>query len=773
MNVDLNESREQSPTEQLLEDSWEARSRRAPIRELAVESAAGIAFVAAAAALSLMTNGLAHVQPGAAVLLIGVYAAVACIEFPIGAGHVVPTQLVLVPMLMVLPPGVVPAFAAMGLVLSALTLWAARRIPGRRVLSAPADAWHAIGPAVVLVLAGSPRIGVSEIPLLAAALAAGCLVDLATTTARSAAMRMGVGWKLQVRVMALVWTVDACLAPLGYLVGTAAQRHVVAVLLVLPLAGLLWMLARDRSERIRQAHQQVEQIRLERSRLQSAVRRLGDAFAAKLELDALFEILLRGSMEALDASAGQLELRDPLARELEAGNTADVACTLAAAQRAAATEQSVHQLERDGNWALVIPFTIAADSHSARGNLRLVRRERAFQDDEKELLGELVAKAQVAAAEILQNDTLRTQALTDALTGLANRRKLANDLSALLDHSDAAEPSLLMLFDLDGFKSYNDTFGHLAGDALLAQLGAKLADAVSSRGEAYRLGGDEFCALVTIDADHLEELIASFARALTDRGKQFDISVSFGAVLIPHEADSPDHALQLADRRMYASKRGRAAGARDQARDVLMQTLQAKQAYLDEHSNKVAMLSVSVARRLGLSGEQLDEIARAAELHDIGKVGIPDSILNKPSPLTPAEWGFINQHTILGERILNAAPALRPVARIVRSSHERWDGTGYPDRLAEEDIPIGARIVAVCDAYEAMTVDRPYRSSLEHEGACGQLRAMAGTQFDARIVGVFLDVISEFDDDLTAGAEVPSPVREVSAHLHSLLKPAI
>jgi putative nucleotidyltransferase with HDIG domain len=218
---------------------------------------------------------------------------------------------------------------------------------------------------------------------------------------------------------------------------------------------------------------------------------------------------------------------------------------------------------------------------------------------------------------------------------------------------------------------------------------------------------------------------------------------------------------------MYADKRGRSA-ERNQARDVLMRTMQAKQPDLDEHSSEVAELAVRVARRLGLSGEDLDVVARAAELHDVGKVGIPDVILNKPAALSTAEWEYMRQHTILGERILHAAPALRPVAQIVRASHERWDGSGYPDGLRGEEIPLGARIVAVCDAYEAMTADRPYRSALGDEAAREELRAHAGTQFDPFVVEAVLAVIDVRRED-RARDETRSAIDDAAAHIRALL----
>jgi HD-GYP domain-containing protein (c-di-GMP phosphodiesterase class II) len=245
---------------------------------------------------------------------------------------------------------------------------------------------------------------------------------------------------------------------------------------------------------------------------------------------------------------------------------------------------------------------------------------------------------------------------------------------------------------------------------------------------------------------------------------EFSVQASLGVVLLPHEADSADHALQVADERMYANKRSRSA-ARSQVGEVLVRTMRAKQPDLDEHSSNVAELATRVARRLGLGGEDLDEIARAAELHDIGKVGIPDAILNKPTVLSDTEWEFIYQHTILGERILHGAPALRPVARLVRASHERWDGTGYPDRLRGVQIPLGARIVSVCDAYEAMTAHRSYRPAVTHELACEELRRSAATQFDPTVVDAFLAEIETAGETRELDA-----AQDAAAHVRMLLE---
>ncbi|MGP0050858.1 MAG: HD domain-containing phosphohydrolase, partial [Solirubrobacteraceae bacterium] len=708
-------------------------------RELVVEGAAATLFVAVAATLLVIWGPSAGIRLGVFALLVGVYAVVARIEFPVGAGSVVPTELVLVPMIVLLAPATVPLAVALGLVISAVVDCALGRVQPRRILSAIPDAWHAVGAAVVLCLAGSPIRGLHDLPILAVALAAGCVVDLVSSVARVRLAGVVRDLPALIRVMGLVWMVDACLAPVGLLAAVAARQSDAAILLVLPLASLLWLLGRDRTRRIDQAHQRLKLVEHERGRLQSAVRRLGDAFAAKLNFERLLEILLHGSVEALDASAGRIRLAStPSARDLTAGKTElfDVLDRRRGAQWM--TSDRLTQ-ERDQDiWTLSLGMRIGAASSAV---VQFVREGRAFEDDEIAMTAELIAKAELSAAEILAVDSIREQALNDALTGLGNRRKLNADLAAALKDRAASDESVLLLFDLDGFKTYNDTFGHLAGDALLARLGARLQAAVAGYGDAYRLGGDEFCAHLRLaGADH-HDFIPRAAAALSESGSEFRIRASLGVVLLPHEADSPDHALQLADERMYADKRSQPDGARNQAREVLIRTMHAKQPDLDKHSSNVAALAARVARQLGLRGETVDEIVRAAELHDVGKVGIPDAILNKPGQLSPEEWTFMHQHTILGERILHGAPALRPIARLVRASHERWDGAGYPDRLRGQNIPLGARIVSVCDAYEDMTDSSPYRQALSHKAACQELQRAAGTQFDPDVVKALLAVI--------------------------------
>ena len=763
----LDEMRSEAATDRLLEDSWQTRSRRLPRHELISEIVAAGLFVLVAGAMLLLPNATAGFQPGVAVVLVAVYVVLAGVEFPVGGGNVVPTQLVLMPMLVLLPPAAVPVLVAVGLLFAKLSDWLRRAGPLDRALFSIPDAWHAVGPALLLVTVGAPRLDLGDLRVVTAAFISCCLFDAGSAMLRESAAR-AIAPTLQFRVLALVWVVDACLAPIGLLAAEASRRNLAGILLVLPLAALLGLLARDRRKRIEQAQHRLEIAVRERSRLQSAVRRMGDAFAAKLDFGALLEIMLRGSIEALDADGGVLAVAGHEPRRLPDATPPDVAGALSAAAAAAAADNAPTQMEHATVWALALPFGVDA-RQPADGVISIARRARAFQDDEVALLAELVVKAQAAAAEILSHQTLREQVVTDPLTGLGNRRKLAADATGWLANR-AAAPRLLIMLDLDGFKAYNDTFGHLAGDALLARLGAKLSAEAAGRGDAYRLGGDEFCIVLTIDTERLEDTIAASVGSLSESGEQFSIRASYGVVVLPHETDSLEHALQLADERMYAHKHGRSSTAGEQARDVLMRTMQAKQPALRDHSSEVAQLAVAVARRLGMTAEEIDEVARAAELHDVGKVAIPDAILDKPGPLNPDEWEFMRQHTILGERILSAAAALRPVARLVRYSHERWDGHGYPDGLRNTAIPRGSRIVAVCDAYEAMTSDRPYRRALSPDAARAELRATAGTQFDPEVVETFIRQIDSRENiHPDTSEQIDPPLQALADRVRTLL----
>src|SRR5215210_3008239 len=351
------------------------------------------------------------------------------------------------------------------------------------------------------------------------------------------------------------------------------------------------------------------------------------------------------------------------------------------------------------------------------------------------ILGVLLALIALAAAIGRRWARASEQAETDPLTRLGNRRKLESDLSRLLSQGRDSKPLAVCVYDLNGFKDYNDSFGHPAGDVLLARFGARLAMAAGS-GSAYRLGGDEFCVVLSEPAD-LGGVLERTLGALADEGEGWRIDCAHGVVRLPADAHDSTAALRLADERLYDAKvTGRRSAGR-QSTDVLLQALRERDPDLRSHLHDVGGLTVAVGQRMGLSFDEIGVLRLAGELHDIGKVAVPDGVLSKPGPLDPQEWALVHQHTLIGERILAAAPALSQVAKLVRSSHERFDGRGYPDGLAGDEIPLGSRIIAVCDAFDAMIGPRPYRLGMSAEVAITELKRCAGTQFDAAVVEVF------------------------------------
>src|SRR5215211_194767 len=421
------------------------------------------------------------------------------------------------------------------------------------------------------------------------------------------------------------------------------------------------------------------------------------------------------------------------------------AATLLLAWAAWMRPEAVRPRPLEGRRMLIVPtafallgLTLLISDHFHRVNLLAVGLAWAS------LLAVIGRFGMTFFANLSMLDHTREESLTDALTGLGNRRRLVRDLEGALHAPDAGWA--LMLFDLNGFN------GHPAGDALLARLGARLGAAVGPDARAYRMGGDEFCVLAPLrDGDPLG-LLDRGACALGEQGDGFEISAAHGCVLVPEEADDAGTALGIADRRMYADKAGARRSADEQSRDVLLKALEEHHPDLGDHVHDVGQLAEVVGRKLGLAGQSLHQVRQAAELHDIGKVAVPRAILDKPGPLSSEEWAFVARHTLIGERILGAALALRPVARIVRSSHEHYDGNGYPDGLRGREIPLGARIVSVCDAYDAMTSDRPYRSRMSHQAALAELRRCAGGQFDPAVVDAFCRVRA---DEPASGAVTP------------------
>ena len=401
------------------------------------------------------------------------------------------------------------------------------------------------------------------------------------------------------------------------------------------------------------------------------------------------------------------------------------------AQRAADAEAKV----TDGSIAAITLLLAAFAFFFLRSSAAQATAERLARENER-----LLAASQV-------------EALTDALTGLANRRALVSDLTVLFgtDQESSSPPHLLGLFDLDGFKQFNDTFGHPAGDALLARLGHRLADAMAGRATVYRMGGDEFCVLMPSGQNDPFATADLAAKALSEASDGVVIECSYGTASIPAEAVTMEQALRLVDHRLYDRKTGRSSASR-QSTDVLVQVLRERGADLHGHLTEVARLAATTARAMHLPHHEVKRIELAAELHDVGQTAIPDAILTKPGPLDEAERAVMLRHPQIGERIVRAAPALARTADLVRASHERYDGLGYPDRMPGSAIPLGARIIAVCDAYVKMVTEQPYERALAPAEALGELRRNAGSQFDPAVVEIVCEIVGRYGWHAAAAA---------------------
>ena len=337
------------------------------------------------------------------------------------------------------------------------------------------------------------------------------------------------------------------------------------------------------------------------------------------------------------------------------------------------------------------------------------------------------------------------EARVDPLTGLATHDQLLSDLGRELDGGSEV---MLYLFSLDGFKDYNDAYGDQCGDVLLGWLGRKLRDAVGSYGTAYRMRGGSFALMAVGSERFTNALCASAASALNESGDGFQISCDVGSASLPAEAALPREGLELAARRATkaASERHVRSGRRAPADAIeALRLVRSRQ--------DVSALAVAIARRLDVPEAEIDHVANAMHLCDVGNVAVPRAVLSYPGKITGPEWQFIHLHTLVGARLIAGPLRMEPVARLVRHSHERWDGAGYPDGLSGPAIPLGSRIVFVCSAFHDMTSERPHHPALEPADALAQLERGAGSQFDPAVVEAFrAEFLGEDDESLTEEA---------------------
>jgi diguanylate cyclase (GGDEF)-like protein len=371
----------------------------------------------------------------------------------------------------------------------------------------------------------------------------------------------------------------------------------------------------------------------------------------------------------------------------------------------------------------------------------------------------------------------------DKLTGVGNRQTLLLNLFAEVERANRYERPLSVAFvDIDHFKNVNDTYGHAAGDLVLRAVAQTLKANLRASDQVGRYGGEEFMLLLTETdveegaslTEKLRNIVARQKVAIAD-GQELSVTISIGIAGGKGGPLRSDDLVRDADAAMYSAKAlgrnqtyifaepdedarvprapisasGRALAmevgrvARDAATASLTSVLSPLPHYRGQPSALIASIVVAMAKNLDLAEGEVDRIRTAALLHDVGKVGLPSDILDKPAALSAAEWRTVVQHPRIGQVILEQAAALKDAVPIILHHHERYSGHGYPFGLRGNDIPLGARIVAIADAYDAMIHDRPYKRAMSHDAAIKELRRHAGTQFDPELVALFCDLYAD------------------------------
>lgn len=397
--------------------------------------------------------------------------------------------------------------------------------------------------------------------------------------------------------------------------------------------------------------------------------------------------------------------------------------------------------------------------------------------EKEEMLSETNDELQSQYGELeLLHRQARERADTDMLTGLRNHAHFQDHLHSEVEKALALkQPLSLIMLDLDRFKSVNDEFGHQKGDEVLQLVGKLIRDEIGNSAYGARYGGEEFAIVMPSTS---AKLAIETADNLRRRMKSLEDEVSlppgfvggsFGVADLPHCASDADSLISASDAALLFAKRkgrdrvayfrdlsdtelragdmdklhSRLEGASLQTIRALAEAVDASDQYSKCDQSQMARVAAAMAERLGMEEEKADALALAARLHDIGKVGVPSSILRKKEKLSPAELLLVQQHPAIGQRLLKEVEQIQELIQAILYHHERWDGQGYPEKLRGEQIPVMARVIGIMDAYRAMLSDRPYRKALTPAAAIQELRKGAGSQFDPQLVEIFVELIGK------------------------------
>ncbi|MGB9920945.1 MAG: sensor domain-containing diguanylate cyclase/phosphohydrolase, partial [Moorellales bacterium] len=328
----------------------------------------------------------------------------------------------------------------------------------------------------------------------------------------------------------------------------------------------------------------------------------------------------------------------------------------------------------------------------------------------------------------------------DVLTGLYNRAYFEEELRRL--EKGRSFPVSFVVCDLDGLKMVNDALGHERGDEILRRAARVIAACVRGSDVVARVGGDEFVVVLPGADRRAAETVADRILEEVERDNldhpDLPLSLSVGTATAEDASQPLREFYKEADDAMYRDKLARGR----EPRYALLRVLKTALAQKDFHTERMRELTCALGEAVGLSREEIDLLRLLVDVHDIGKLGVPEQILFKPGPLSAEERKEVERHPEIGYRIALSSPELAPVAELILQHHERWDGSGYPRGLRGKEIHLLSRILAVVDAYEAMTADRPYRRALPHAGAVAELERCAGKQFDPDLVRIFVRLVA-------------------------------
>jgi diguanylate cyclase (GGDEF)-like protein len=402
------------------------------------------------------------------------------------------------------------------------------------------------------------------------------------------------------------------------------------------------------------------------------------------------------------------------------------------------------------------------------GQIIAIREDGQYWSEVDDLLESVGVEIGTALKNSWRHEEALAAADVDSVTGLLNHRAIHQRLSRELTLAEAESTSLsVIMMDMNNFKLFNDTYGHVVGDQVLKTVSEQLSRVCGDAGLPARYGGDEFVVVLprTIpeEAERIAHMIKDslrdfdYIRAGDDR--RVPIGLSFGIAAYPNDGQNRHELITTADKNLYRAKgsdtgiarttdgqrinRELRAQASFETLDILVDSIDNKDRYTRKHSEDVTEYSLWIAEELGLSEETMRTIRMAGLLHDVGKIGVPDEVLRKPGRLSAEEYEMMKRHPRLGELIVSAIPGMEGIVDGVRSHHERWDGGGYPDQLQGDEIPLLGRIIAVADAFSAMTTDRPYRKGMDWTIALEQIRSNMGTQFDPKLATAFLTAVSK------------------------------